>query len=41
MSQEGISELELLSIENELCESLELSNIIDELANKKARRVQF
>jgi hypothetical protein len=41
MSQERLSKLGLLSIENELRESLELSNIIDELANKKARRVQF
>jgi DNA-binding GntR family transcriptional regulator len=41
MSQERLSELGLLSNENELCESLELSNITHELANKKAIRVQF
>jgi hypothetical protein len=31
----------LTAIEKELCESLELSDVIDESANKKARRVQF
>jgi dolichol kinase len=41
MILEMLSELGLLSIEIELCESLCLSNIIGELANKKARRAQF
>jgi hypothetical protein len=41
MTQERFNDVGLLAIEKELCESLELSDVIDELANKKARRVQF
>jgi hypothetical protein len=40
MTQERFNDLGLLAIEKELCEGLELSDVIDELANKKAR-VQF
>jgi hypothetical protein len=41
MVQEGFNDLGLLEIEKQLYKSLELSDIIDELANKNARRVQF
>ncbi|XP_076239837.1 uncharacterized protein LOC143182611 [Calliopsis andreniformis] len=38
MTPERFNDIGLLAIEKDLCESLELSNIIDELANKKARK---
>jgi hypothetical protein len=41
MTQERFNDLGLLAIEKELCESLELSDVIDELGNKKARRCSF
>jgi hypothetical protein len=41
MIQERFYDVGLLAIEKELCESLELPDVIDELANKKARRGQF
>ena len=41
MSQERLTSLALLSIEKDICESLDLSKVIDEFASKKARRVHL
>ena len=40
MRQERFSNLDLLSIEKELCEDLNLSEIIDKLAEIKARKIK-
>jgi hypothetical protein len=41
MTQERFNDLGLLAMEKEMCESLELSDVTDELANKKAYLVHF
>ncbi|XP_071051374.1 uncharacterized protein [Onthophagus taurus] len=41
MCQERLSNLSLVPIEKELSEEINLDTVIDELANKKARKVQF
>ncbi|XP_071050795.1 uncharacterized protein [Onthophagus taurus] len=41
MCQERLSNLSLVAIEKELSEEINLDTVIDELANKKARKVQF
>lgn len=39
MSQERLTNLATISIEHEICQNLDISNIIDDFASKKARRV--
>ena len=41
MSQERLSELVILSIENEMLEEFEYKNLISQFAYQKARKIDF
>ena len=41
MSQERLSGLAILSIENEMLEELEYKNLISQFASHKARKIDF
>ena len=41
MSQERLSELAIVSIENEILEELEYKNLISQFASQKARKIDF
>ena len=41
MSQEKLSGLVILSIENEMLEELECKNLISQFASQKARKIDF
>ena len=41
MSQEILSKLAILSIENEILEELEYKNLISQFASQKVRKINF
>ncbi|MBK5646616.1 MAG: hAT transposon family protein, partial [Acinetobacter sp.] len=41
MTQERLSNLTLLSIEHKICENLNLTNLINEFAEMKARKIKI
>ena len=41
MSQERLSELDILSIKNEMLEELEYKNLISQFASQNVRKINF